>query len=157
PDRGPAVRRPRALLRRRRRGHAPHPRQSRPRPQPPETRRRAGPARAARPGRLPRRGSRPRPVAGRPADPARWGRRRRGPRRAPPPVRGAVGRGGGRGGGDVEGGRVPELEVRPGLAPRRPREIIRNPRDTFPPDGAWRAEPLPEVTHGRRCRTSEIA
>src|SRR5262249_51106575 len=77
-------------------------------------------------------------------------------RRPPAPVRRAPRRGGGGGAGGVAGGGLSELEVRPGLAPRRPRKIIPNPRDTFPLDGALTAEPLPEGNRGHRRRTRQI-
>ena len=51
----------------------------------------------------------------------------RGSSRSPPPLRRAFRRGGGRGVGALPGSGLPELEVRPGLAPRGPGKIIRNP------------------------------
>src|SRR5262249_32973603 len=99
-----------------------------------------------RSSRLSGRGSRSGPVAGRTSDPTRGGGPHGGPDRPPAPVRRALRRGSRRGVGGLAAGRLPELEVRAGLAPRRPRKIIRNPRDTFPPDGALRVDPTPEVT-----------
>ena len=114
--------------------------------------------RVARPGRLPRRGPRPRSC--------RWTScsTRLGAEdaaaaqgRPPAPVRRALRRGGGRGAGALPGGGLPELEVRPGLAPRGPGKIIRNPRDDSSPGrGIEGQNPIPEVNHGRRPRTREI-
>src|SRR5262249_37177373 len=138
----PRLERPRALLRRGGRGHAPHPHQPGPRPAPAEVRWEPWPGRSRRPRRA---GHRPRRA------PPRPGRRPRPPRPLPPPGRGAgeaavlrrphparvrrrprasptVGR--------------PALGLRPGLAGRCPR-----PRLTRPP--AQIPEKLAYVLPGR--------
>ena len=59
------------------------------------------------------------------------------------PIRRTLRRGGGRRAGALPARGLPELEVRPGLAPRGPGKIIRKARDTLHPDGAlWRQNPL---------------
>ena len=76
-------------------------------------------------------------------DPARRRRPARRPGRPPAPVRRALRRGGGRRPGALPGRGLPELEVRPGLAPRGARKIIPEARDGFPPDGAlWFRTPF---------------
>ena len=130
-----SIRRPRTLLRRRRRGDAPGPRRPRPFEGAAEAGRRTGSGSISRPGPLPRRGPGLTPVARRTAHPPRGGRRRAAGSptctcsAGSPSTRRATS-------GALPTRGLSELEVCAGLAPRGPGKIIRKARDTFHPDGA---------------------
>ena len=65
--------------------------------------------------------------------------------RSASPLWRALRREGGRCLGSLQGGRLPELEVRASLAPRGVGKIVANARDAFPLDGALRVGPMPGV------------